>query len=143
MSSVRVEKVSELLLGFLGKEVSLLKDPRLELLTLTGVNMTPDLKRAHVFWSKIPLGKIVTPEPASQGSENEAPGGLPQGAWLNKKEIKEVSKALDGIKGKLRSKAGKSLSLKYVPEIIFEYDSSGSRADRVEAILDSIATEGE
>lgn len=50
-SSHRTERVAEMVRGFLGIEIQRLSDPRMQLLTITGVDMSPDLKSARVFWA--------------------------------------------------------------------------------------------
>ena len=116
MSSIRIEKVSELLLNFLGQEIRLLKDPRLDLLTVTDVNVTPDLKRAHVFWSKV----------------SQAEGAL---SYPDEKEIKAIDGALEKASGRLRSGAGKALGLRYTPKFIFSYDKTLKSASRIDELL--------
>ena len=92
MPSLRTEKISDLLLGFLGQEVARLKDPRLELLTLTSVSVTPDLKRAHVYCSKIAMLGFISEPPAE---EDEVSEGSSQPAQSNSKSKKQQSDSKD------------------------------------------------
>lgn len=51
MASYRRERVQDLLLGFLANEVQRLTDPRLDLVTVTAVDISPDLKNAWIYWT--------------------------------------------------------------------------------------------
>ena len=46
-----MRKVDELLREVLAEEVALLKDPRVGFVTVTGVDTSPDLRRATVYYS--------------------------------------------------------------------------------------------
>ena len=119
MSSIRIEKVSELLMNFVSSELLGFKDPRLELVTVTDVSITPDLKRAHVYWSKVSCGEDGLSFPSDE-------------------EVESISGALDNLKGRVRSKAAKALKLRHTPQFIFHYDKSGKTASRIEELLKEI-----
>lgn len=91
-----------------------LKDPRLSgILTITGVEMRPDLKAAKVFYSLL-------------GTEEE------------KENVQEVlTRSERFIRGKLR----KRLRLKFIPGISFVYDDTPEKASRVFAILEKLDQE--
>ncbi len=117
--SMRTEKVAEQLLGFLGAEVRGLRDPRAILITLTDVSLSKDLKRAHVFWTKMPDapsedGKLSFPKPD---------------------EIKSIDEMLLDSKKFLKKRIADSLKLRYVPELVFTYDESLERASRLDSLL--------
>lgn len=87
-----------------------IKDPRIRSVTVTGVELTADLRIAHVF--------VTTME--SEEAEREIFLGL--------------SKA----KGYIRAELGRRLTLRYLPEVIFKKDISGIRGDRILRLLDSL-----
>ena len=84
------------------------KDPRLVgLVTITGVDVTRDLRHARVFVTIL-------------GSDAE------RAATLD---------ALESMKGHLRSRLAKSLRLRVAPELVFRLDDSIARAARIESLL--------
>lgn len=90
-------------------------DPRLKNLTLTEVKMSPDLKRANVYF----------------------------GFFNRDLNSEEAEKALKGSAGFFRKQIGDSLELKYVPEIIFHPDRSLEHSQRMEEIFKQIARDDE
>ena len=79
-------------------------------ITLTGIDMSPDLKRARVWYSAVGSGS----------------GAAQAGRFLAR------------IRKDLRMKLGKAVVLKYTPEIEFAFDRSAERAMRVEELLDEL-----
>lgn len=94
------EEISDLLL----KKV---KDPRIGFVTITGVEVSKDLRAAKVFYSI--LGELEDRQRAADG----------------------LASAMGFIKREL----GARLQLKFMPEIVFAYDSSMEYADRIERLL--------
>ena len=90
------------------------KDPRLQNVTVTHVDVTNDLRIAHVYVSFL-------------GEKDDEPG---------------ILKALASASGFVRSELGRRLELRYTPEVKFWSDSSGSRAERILDILDSLPPAG-
>jgi len=86
------------------------KDPRIGIVTVTDVELTSDLRLAHVF---------VTAGPDEQ-READAFAGL--------------LKASGFIRGEL----GRRLNLRYTPELHFHKDTTGPRGDRILALLDRL-----
>ncbi len=86
------------------------KDPRLQFVTVTNVEVTKDLRIARVYVSIL-------------GSQDEEPN---------------VLKALNSASGFVRSEIGRRLELRYTPEIKFWIDSSWPRAERILKILDTL-----
>jgi ribosome-binding factor A len=84
-----------------------LADPRLQLVTFTEVRISPDLRNARVFFSC--LGGEVERKRAEQGLQHAA--------------------------GALRRELGRRLSLRFVPELRFEFDDSYERAERIAHLL--------
>jgi ribosome-binding factor A len=87
------------------------KDPRITaLVTVTGVEMTRDLRHAKVFVS-------VMGEDSQRASTIEG---------------------LASVQGFLRSRLARSLSLRVAPEVQFVMDESVARAARIETLLNQI-----
>ena len=84
-----------------------LKDPRVGMVTFTGVDVTADLREAKVYW-------------ASHGTEAE---------------LKSTAAGLDAAKGYLRREVGKVLGLRLSPELRFQYDEAIDRGQRIEELL--------
>lgn len=107
----RVDKVAEAV----RQEVSViihdrLKDPRLGFVTITRVEMAPDLRLARVFFSV--LGKD--------------------------EEHKKTKQALDSSLGFIRKLVSERINLKFSPEIIFKEDRSSEYSVRIEEVLNEI-----
>jgi ribosome-binding factor A len=104
----RADRVSEMVLRELSAMlVRDLKDPRLRGITLTGVEMTDDLRHARVFFSHL------------EGSAR-------------------ASAAIAGFhsaSGFIRREIGRSLTLRYAPELEFQFDPGPERAARIDALL--------
>ncbi len=92
-----------------------IKDPRVHSVTVTGVELTADLRIAHVF--------VTTME--TEQAERDTFAGL--------------SKA----SGFVRAELGRRLTLRYLPEVIFKKDVSGQRGDRIMRLLDGLHGGGE
>ncbi len=87
-----------------------LKDPRLGFVTITGVEVTADLRYAKVFFSV--LGK--------------------------EEDYKKSKKALDSASGFIRRLVAKRIQLRLAPEIVFEEDKSSEYSCRIQEVLDEI-----
>ncbi len=87
-----------------------IKDPRIGFVSVTSVELTADLRQAKVFVSVL-------------GSENERKSSLA---------------GLRSAIGFIRHELGQRLQLKYLPEIIIEYDTSIEQGSRILALIDSV-----
>jgi ribosome-binding factor A len=87
------------------------KDPRVGVVTVTGVELTNDLRSARVF---------VTTGQDEQG-EADAFAGLAKAS------------------GFIRAELGRRLTLRYIPELIFQKDIAGPRGDRILSLLESLS----
>lgn len=83
------------------------KDPRVELVTVTSVVVSPDLRHANVF--------ITT--------------------HGDKARYKEALAGLQSAKGRLRSALGRELVMKYVPDLHFFIDASVDEGMRIAEVL--------
>ena len=106
------EAIREAVAEFLTAEA---RDPRIGLVTVTGVRVTPDLKRAVV--------QVMV-----HGDE----------------ETKELSRrALAHAAGAMRRVIGERLRVRTVPEVVIELDRELERASRIDALLAQLRQGGE
>jgi len=94
------QEISELL-------VRKIKDPRLELVTITGVKVSPDLKLARVYFSR----------------------------FGNPEEIKRGLEGLQSATGYIKRELGQRLKLRRIPDLEFVHDTSFEYGDRIESLL--------
>ncbi len=107
----RYERVAEAI----KKEVSIivhdeLRDPRLGFVTITGVELTQDLRYAKIFFSVL--------------------GG--------DQDYKRTKEALDSALGFIRRLIAQRINLRLAPEIIFKEDRSTEYSIRIEEVLNEI-----
>ena len=98
------EAIQEELAHLLVREI---KDPRIGMITLTGVRVSPDLRHARVLFSVL----------GGAGRRDEALGGLQSAA------------------GFIRAQLARRLNLRVAPQIVFEADTSLEEAERVSRLL--------
>ena len=84
------------------------RDPRVGMVTLTSVDVSPDMSHAQVFFT-----------------------------LLDKDHLDEVEQGLARAAGFLRSQLAKRVTLYSIPELRFQYDESIERADRLSRLIDS------
>jgi len=84
------------------------RDPRVGNITLTAVNVAPDMSSARVFF--VPFGDKHTPE--------------------------EVSEGLNRASGFLRGEVGRALALRHAPKLEFVYDQQIENADKLTRLID-------
>ena len=85
-------------------------DPRLNLVSITAVEVSPDLLLARIYVSHL-------------GDASETP---------------RIMAALEHATGFLRRELAGRLSLRLMPELRFEFDTSLERARRIDALLDGL-----
>jgi ribosome-binding factor A len=109
MSRGRPKKVADLvqreLTDLLLREV---RDPGIGMITITAVDVSPDLSHAKVFFT------LLQPE-----------------------KKPETEKALQRAAGYLRSQIAHRIKLYTAPELRFFYDESVERGDRLSRLIDS------
>ena len=113
--SSRMRKVNELLREVLADEVATLKDPRIGFVTVTGVECSPDLRRATVFYSV-----LGTPD------EKDA-----------------TAEALAHAAPRLQSGLARQVRLKYTPRLEFRVDPAIEHGLRMSQVLADIAGDRE
>lgn len=117
MSEIRMGRIEEelkrIISGIIAND---LKDPRItSLISVTGVEVSNDLKYANVFVSIF-----------DKKSENE-------------KELQDnVIKILNKSKGYIRTELAHKLTLRYTPELSFKLDNSIVYGSHIEEILNNI-----
>jgi len=112
-----VSRRTERLAEEIREEVALLiaselKDPRIGFVTVTRVEVTPDLRTARIY-----VGVLGT-----EKQRTTSLAGLKQGA------------------GFLRRALGRTLRLRYTPELLFLYDEGLEASDRVAKLLAEIGS---
>ena len=112
----RTARVNELVREVLAEELERLADSRLGFVTLTGVDVTGDLRQATVWYSVLDLpGYIKDADPT--------------------RVHEETAEALREITGHLKVALGRQVRLKYTPALIFREDPAMTHGDRVEQII--------
>ena len=111
MTSRRQRQLSELLHEEMGTLIQRkAHDPRLKPVTITGVEVSPDLATAWVYVSVL-------------GSDEA---------------VRLALAGLRSASGFLRSELGRTLSLRLMPQLIFRLDESLQQGMRIDRLLDSI-----
>jgi len=90
------------------------KDPRVEGVTVTGINLSKDLRYAKIYYSV--MGETSQVERARIG--------------------------LDSAKGFIKREIGMRLTLRYVPEITFVYDSTLVTGSEIERLFEKLKSDG-
>ncbi len=110
----RNERIKELMAQELARALRSVKDPGVSgMLTVTGLDLSPDRKKATVHFSV--LGDAVQRKSTAHALRRAAPF--------------------------LRRTMAKRLCLKVIPELIFSYDETPETASRVEMLLLKISKE--
>ena len=111
----RPSRVSEEFREILAEEIPRLKDPRVGFVTVTGVRVTPDLRRARVFYTSL-------------GDDRAR---------------RATAAALRSARGHLRKVIGRQVRMKVLPDLDFEEDATIETADRIESLLRGLHREEE
>jgi ribosome-binding factor A len=86
-----------------------LRDPRVGMITVTSVDVSPDMSHAKVFFTMLEKGKL---EDTLRGLKRSA--------------------------GFLRSQLARRIKMYTTPELRFEYDESVERGDHISRLIDSV-----
>jgi ribosome-binding factor A len=111
----RPSRVSEEFREILAEEIPKLKDPRVGFVTVTGVTVSPDLRKARVHYTAL-------------GDESAR---------------RATAAALRSARGHLRRVIGHQVRLKVLPDLAFEEDDTTEHADRIDAVLRELHREEE
>ena len=110
MASNRIGRINEEIQRELASLLRTVKDPRVHgLVSITHVDTTSDLRYAKVFVSV-----------------------------LDKSDVKEVIRGLKSAGGYLRRELGRALSLRYMPELLFQEDTSIDKGTHILKLLNDI-----
>jgi len=85
------------------------RDPRVGMITITSVDVSPDLSHAKLFFT-----------------------------MLEKDRLEDTLHGLKRSAGFLRSQLAKRIKMYTTPELRFEYDESVERGDRLSRLIDSV-----
>ncbi len=108
-----MRRVNESVRAVVAEAVGDLKDPRIGLVTVTGVEVTPDLREATVYVSVL-------------GGERKRRATLA---------------GLRSAHGVLQARINRELSLRRTPQLEFAYDPSVERGVRMTKLIDELAAE--
>ena len=110
MASNRIGRINEEIQRELSSLIRTVKDPRVHGLgSITAVDTTPDLRYAKIFVSV-----------------------------LDKSDVKEVVKGLRSAGGYLRRELGRSLQLRYTPELTFVADDSIAEGAHILELIEKL-----
>ena len=114
MSTRRQLRVAEMLQHELATMITFdLRDPRLAFVSVTRVQVSPDLRHANVYISSL------------DGEESAA----------------ETLAAVRNASGFLRRELGSRTNLRYVPELAFHFDDGLIQSQRMSNLLDELASQ--
>lgn len=105
-----MRRVNESVRQVLAEAIPDLKDPRIGLVTITGVETAPDLRHAVVYVSVL-------------GSARKRKAGL---------------QGLEAAHGLLQGRLARELHMKRTPQLTFEYDPSVERGVRMSRLIDEL-----
>ncbi len=111
----RVERVQAEVLRLVSEILaSDVKDPRVNGVTVTEVDLTGDLQDATVYYSSL------DDDPAT---------------------MEEVQKGLDKASGMIQSKVGQNLTTYHTPRLVFKRDTSIEQGNRIDQLLNQLKEE--
>lgn len=111
MASNRIGRINEEIQKELSALLRNLKDPRVQdtMISITHVETTPDLRYAKIYVS-----------------------------FLQEERAKEALKGLKSAGGYLRRELGRSLQLRYTPELVWEQDDSITYGAKMLKLINSL-----
>jgi ribosome-binding factor A len=92
-----------------------IRDPRLEMATISSVKMTSDLRIARIYFAT--SSQTITPQDATEGFTSAI--------------------------GYLKRRLARELGLRYMPELQFYYDDTFDYGSQISSLLHDIQTENE
>jgi ribosome-binding factor A len=112
----RTARVNEVMLEVLADELERMNDPRLELVTLTGVDVSRDLAHAKVYYSTLTATAV------------DQRASIPE----------EADAALQAAGSHLRGVVGRQMRIRQVPRLTFAVDPGIVSGQRIEDLLREI-----
>ena len=113
--SGRMRRVNESVRAVVAEAVGELKDPRIGLVTITGVSVSPDLREGTVYVSVL-------------GSEKKREASLA---------------GLESAHAVVQARIARELRLKRTPHLTFEYDPSVEQGVRMSKLIDDLAPQSQ
>ena len=110
----RPERVAEEFREILAEEIPRLKDPRVGFITVTHVEVTPDLRRATVFYTVL-------------GED---------------RDHRATRAGLRSARTHLRAVVGHQVRMKFTPELEFQEQEGPDHVERVARLLREVGAEG-
>ena len=117
----RIARVNEVVREVLADELERLSDPRVGFVTVTGVEVTPDLRQATVYYS------ALAPVRGDADAVAEA--------------AKETAAGLRAATPHLQAEIGRQVRMKYTPHLVFREDPAIRTGERVDEILRQLHSE--
>jgi ribosome-binding factor A len=114
-AGARPERVAEEFREILAEEIPQLKDPRVGFVTVTRVEVTPDLRKAIVYYTVM-------------GED---------------KDHRRTRAGLTSAKAHLRTVLGQQVRMKFTPDLEFEEDVGLAQVERVTQLLKEIGSAGD
>jgi ribosome-binding factor A len=108
-----MRRVNEAVRAVVAETIVGLNDPRIGLVTVTGVSVSPDLHDARVFIS----------------------------VFGSKKKQTKTMRALESARGLVQGSLARELSMKRTPQLTFEYDQTVEEGVRLTKLIDELAPE--
>jgi ribosome-binding factor A len=106
----RPSRVQEEFREILAEEIPKLKDPRVGFVTVTGVKVTPDLRRAIVFYT----------------------------AMGDDRDRRATAAGLRSATAHLRQVIGHQVRMKTLPDLEFEEDQTTETAERIDRLIERL-----
>jgi ribosome-binding factor A len=103
----RTQRVGEEFREIIAEEIQKLKDPRVGFVTVTGVKVSPDLHHAWIAYTCL-------------GSDRERAA---------------TRAALRSARPHLRQALGRQVRMKYLPELVFEEDTTYEQGERIDHLI--------
>lgn len=108
-----MRRVNRSVRAVVAEMVGELKDPRIRLVTVTGVSVSPDLHDARVYVA----------------------------VFGNEKRRQAALDGLESARGVLQRRLARELSMKRTPQLVFEYDPTAEHGVRMTRLIDELAPE--
>lgn len=108
-----MRRVDEAVREVVAEAIGGLKDPRIKMITVTGVHVTPDLREATVYVSTL--------------------GGA--------RKKRDALAGLASAHGILQARINRELSLRRTPHLTFAYDDAVERGVRMTKLIDDLAAD--
>ena len=107
----RAYRVSEQIRTVIATELLKIGDPRLGLISVTSVTVSPDLREASIYWN----------------------------IYGGQEKVVPAQHGLESVKGRMRSMLGKKMKIRYVPNIRFIYDNTLDTMEEVEKLISTFS----